>query len=64
MTPLVLATAQHAHSSGGGSVLGILVLGAIVFALGLHFGRRRGLRHLGEVEFRNRWANVRAHSRW
>lgn len=61
----LLAAAQDAHaSSGGGSLIGFLVFGAVIFAAGMHFGRRRGLRHLGEVEFRNRWANVRSHSRW
>src|SRR5262249_1888730 len=40
----------------------------LVFALGgltgLYFGRQRGLRHLGEAEYRTRWGNVRRVSRF
>jgi hypothetical protein len=38
-----------------------LVIGLLV---GLYFGRIRGLRHLGEYEFRNRWGYIRSISRW
>ena len=62
---MLLATTQHAHTSaGGGSGFAFLVIAAVFLVIGLHFGRRRGLRHLGEVEFRNRWANVRGYRRW
>jgi asparagine N-glycosylation enzyme membrane subunit Stt3 len=51
---------RHIHgvhvSIGNLFWLFIFVLGGLV---GLYFGRRRGLRHLGESDFRTRWANVR-----
>jgi hypothetical protein len=40
----------------------ILVLIGVV--IGRIWGRRVGLRHLGEVEFRSRWTGVRKHSRF
>lgn len=62
---LSLLAVQHAHTSaGGGTVYGFLLVGLIVFGAGMYFGRRRGLKHLGAVEFRTRWANVRRHRRW
>jgi hypothetical protein len=51
---------HHAHSSIGP----YLIIGLIIFLVGLYFGRIRGLRHLGEAEFRTRWRNVRGVSRW
>ena len=47
--------AHHVHSS----TVPYLIVGAIAPVVGLYFGRVRGLRHLGEAEFRTRWRNVR-----
>lgn len=51
------------HHAGSGRV-SYLVVGVIALLVGLFFGRARGLRHLGEAEFRTRWRNVRGVSRW
>jgi hypothetical protein len=40
----------------------ILVLVGVV--IGRIWGRRAGLKHLGEAEFRSRWGLVRKHRRW
>jgi hypothetical protein len=56
------STAGHARFSGTNLLmLIILVIGLLV---GLYFGRIRGLRHLGEYEFGNRWNYIRTISRW
>ncbi len=56
------STAGHARFSGTNLLmLIILVIGLLV---GLYFGRIRGLRHLGEYEFRNRWNYIRTISHW
>jgi hypothetical protein len=56
------STAGHARFSGSNLLmLLILLIGLLV---GLYFGRIRGLRHLGEYEFGNRWTNIRTISRW
>jgi hypothetical protein len=47
-----------------GSAEPALIVGAIALVIGPYFGRIRGLRHLGEAEFRTRWTNVRGVSRW
>lgn len=62
--------AQHAQvaksaTGHGDSMLPleiILVLAGVV--IGRIWGRRAGLRHLGEAEFRTRWGLVRKHRRW
>jgi hypothetical protein len=54
------SVAHHAHSS----TVPYLIVGVIALVVGLYFGRVRGLRHLGEAEFRTRWTNVRGVSRW
>jgi len=56
------STAGHARFSGSEPLM-LLIL-AIGLLVGLYFGRIRGLRHLGEYEFRNRWTNIRIISRW
>jgi hypothetical protein len=57
------APAHVPHGGGGGGLLWLLVAAAAL-VLGLHFGRIRGLRHLGESEFRTRRANIRRISRF
>jgi len=56
------STAGHARFSG--SDLPVLLIGVIGLLVGLYFGRIRGLRHLGEYEFRNRLGYIRSISRW
>ena len=41
-----------------------LIVAVIALLVGLFFGRMRGLRQLGESEFRTRLRNVRIISRW
>jgi hypothetical protein len=53
---------NHGHfASSDVSVMLLVGLGLVV---GLWFGRIRGLRLLGEAEFRTRWRNVLGISRW
>ena len=59
-----LAAASHVHLTLSGNLVAALIVLGAMFLLGRHFGRKRGLRHLGEVELRNRWASVRGHKRW
>jgi hypothetical protein len=59
----------HAHSSSSSvpsTVLLLLltVVGVLALIVGLIVGRNRGLRQLGEAEFRTRLINVRKVSRW
>jgi hypothetical protein len=51
-------------TAGNGHLLVVALVLGLVFAAGLHFGRRRGLKHLGQTEFNARWRNVRNHRRW
>jgi hypothetical protein len=64
---LHVVTKVHGHGHGIHVSAGNLFW-AVVFILGcltgLYFGRQRGLRHLGEAEYRTRWANVRNVSRF
>ena len=53
-------TAQATNSPASAVVIALI----IVFLIGLGLGRRRGLKHLSEVEFRNRWLNIRNHKRF
>lgn len=57
------------HSGGGGghihsTALPYLIVAVIAVLVGLYFGRIRGLRHLGESDFRTRLRNIRGISRW
>jgi hypothetical protein len=52
--------AHHAHDS----TMPYLVVGVIALVAGLYFGRLRGLRHLGEHEFRVRRGYIRGVSRF
>jgi hypothetical protein len=56
------STAGHARFSGSNLLMLLILLIGLV--IGLFIGRIRGLRHLGEYEFRNRWINIRTISRW
>ena len=52
----------HGHvKSSDVLILLFLLIGLVV---GLWIGRRRGIRLLGEAEFRTRWRNVQGISRW
>lgn len=51
---------SHVHA-GGLIWLFIFAVGGIA---GMIYGRIRGLRHLGESEFRTRWGNIRRISRF
>jgi hypothetical protein len=56
----------HAHSSSSSVpfTLLLIVVGVVALIVGLIAGRNRGLRQLGEAEFRTRLRNVRGVSRW
>jgi len=41
-----------------------IILVVIGIVIGRLWGRRAGLKHLGEAEFRTRWGLVRRHRRW
>jgi hypothetical protein len=56
------STVGHGHVST--STIVMLILLAIGLVVGISLGRRRGLRLLGEAEFRTRWTNVLNVSRW
>jgi hypothetical protein len=53
----LLSTVSHGHVST--SAVMMLILVAIGLVVGLYFGRIRGLRHLGESDFRTRLTNIR-----
>ena len=55
----VLGRLSHTSGGGGASILVWLIVVAIAVVVGLYFGRIRGLRHLGEAEFRTRVTNIR-----
>jgi hypothetical protein len=55
------ARSSSSSSSSNGLFLLLVVVGLLV---GVWIGRRRGLRQLGEAEFRTRWRNVRGIGRW
>jgi hypothetical protein len=54
-------TLGKAHASGSVPILLVVAIGVVV---GMYFGRMRGLRQLGEADYRGRWRNVRGVSRW
>ncbi len=60
MGALLAATVQtHANSAGGGIDWSFVIVFVVGVVVGRLWGRRAALRHLGEAEFRTRWANVR-----
>jgi hypothetical protein len=52
--------AQTAHASGNAKLIPYGVVLVIGVVIGRLWGRRVGLRHLGEAEYQTRWRNVRA----
>jgi hypothetical protein len=58
----VLHSIGHGHFTSSDALL--LIIGGIGVVVGLWFGRRRGLQHLGEYEFITRWRNVLGIHRW
>jgi hypothetical protein len=60
MRELLAVTAQaRASSAGAGIDWSFVVVFLVGVVVGRLWGRRAALRHLGEAEFRTRWANVR-----
>ena len=60
---------DHAHSVSSSTsptvlLLLLIVVGVIALIVGLIAGRSRGLRQLGEADFRTRLRSVRGVSRW
>jgi hypothetical protein len=51
---------NHAHSTE----VPFIIVGIIALVIGLYFGRIRGLRQLGESDFRTRFTNIRGIRRW
>jgi hypothetical protein len=64
----LLASGLLRSGGGGGHIhsaaLPYLIVAVIAVLVGLYFGRIRGLRHLGESDFRTRLRNIRGISRW
>jgi hypothetical protein len=61
---MLLAIAVHHQQAGRDHLIPYVVVLAVGLVLGRVWGRRAGLRHLGEAEFRTRWAAVRKVSQW
>jgi len=66
---IVQSIIDHAHSTSSSTSSTVLLLlliavGVLAPIVGLIAGRSRGLRQLGEAEFRTRLRNVRGVSRW
>jgi hypothetical protein len=59
-----LAVVLQHHPGGAGGLLPYLVVFVIGAIVGRLWGRRAGLKHLGEAEFRTRWTNVQRLRRW
>ena len=59
-TGLLHPTGGHAHSVG----VPYVIVAVIAVLAGLYFGRIRGLRQLGESDFRVRLRNAGGISRW
>jgi hypothetical protein len=60
--PTAKPAASHTSSTSLLPLEVILVLVGVI--IGRLWGRRAGLKHLGEAEFRSRWGLVRRHRRW
>lgn len=57
----VLISLRH---PGYSTLVPYIIVGIISLVIGLYFGRIRGLRQLGESDFRTRLANIRIIRRW
>jgi hypothetical protein len=57
---LAAHVAQATHASGDAQYIPYGVVLVIGLLVGRLWGRRAGLKHLGEAEYRTRWRNVRA----
>jgi hypothetical protein len=59
-------TVAHAatHASSGSGWFGPLLLILFGVLVGRLWGRWAALKHLGEYEFRGRWANINKIRRW
>jgi hypothetical protein len=57
---LAAHVAQTTHTSGYAKYIPYGVMLVIGGAIGRLWGRRAGLKHLGEFEYRNRWRGVRS----
>jgi hypothetical protein len=56
---LAVSVQTQASSAAGGFDWSFVIVFLVGVVAGRWWGRRAGLRHLGEAEFRTRWANVR-----
>ena len=61
---VVRMTNSHGHAHMSPSVTPWVVVALAGLGLGLYFGRVRGLRHLGEADFRTRSRAIRTISRF
>lgn len=57
----ILSSIRHSSHS---TAVPYIIVGLIALVIGLYFGRIRGLRQLGESDFRTRLTNVRIIRRW
>ena len=57
---LAAHVAQTAHASGNAKYIPYGVVLVIGLVIGRLWGRRVGLKHLGEYEYQNRWRSVRS----
>jgi hypothetical protein len=57
----MLQTVGHHHHHLSSGAVPYLIVGAIALVAGLHFGRVRGLRHLGQHELGVRRGYIRGH---
>jgi len=56
---LAAHVAHTTHASGLAKSIPYLVILVVGIVIGRATGRRAGLKHLGEFEYRNRWRGVR-----
>ena len=64
LSNLLRSSGGHAHSFSASSSVPYLIVAVIALVGGLILGRIRGLRQLGQAEYRTRFRNVRGISRW
>jgi hypothetical protein len=65
--PHLLAQVATHHSAGDGDA-GLIPVDILLILVGVvigrFWGRRTGIKHLGEAEFKSRWSTVRKHKKW